>query len=537
MLQISLTDTAGTRILEVNRFPVAIGKGADCDVQLTGWRVARVHAQVHLLDKGLRLIDSGSLNGTWVNGERIVEFGPLLESDEISIGAYTLRLALKSGAQAELAQAVNPSGEPSRAAALAQSDSYRAGFPLRRSIHRKLLQTIDLRRTDVRQLSAPQLRREVRQTLESLLNEEGDLPKDFDRERFLEDSLDEALGLGPLEALLADSTVSEIMVNSASDIYVERSGKLQAHPAAFTGEDALRQVIERIVAPLGRRIDESSPMVDARLPDGSRVNAVIPPIALRGPALTIRKFNKTPMTPEQLLELGSVNQHMLEFLQMCVTERKNIVVSGGTGSGKTTLLNALSNLIPVGERIVTIEDAAELRLHHQHLISLESRPVNLEGKGSITIRDLVRNSLRMRPDRIVVGECRGGEALDMLQAMNTGHDGSLTTIHANSPRDALARLEVLVLMAGMDLPLVAVREQIASAVDVLVQQTRSADGKRRISSITEVSGMESGRIQLQEIFRWDAGQFKACGMVPAIVQEVAQRGVPVDFTRYQKEAA
>ena len=292
------------------------------------------------------------------------------------------------------------------------------------------------------------------------------------------------------------------MVNRFDEMYVERSGRLGRHPLAFTGDRAVMGVIERIVAPLGRRIDESSPMVDARLKDGSRVNAIIPPLALKGPSLTIRKFAKRKLGAEDLVSFGAVSPAMARFLEVCVEARKNIVVSGGTGSGKTTLLNMLSNFIPDGERIITVEDAAELKLHHEHLVSLESRPANVEGKGAVPIRDLVRNTLRMRPDRIVVGECRGGEALDMLQAMNTGHDGSLTTLHANTPRDALARLETMVLMAGMDLPLAAIREQIASAVDIMVQQTRFACGSRKVTSITEVTGMESGKIQMQELFRF-----------------------------------
>ncbi len=356
--------------------------------------------------------------------------------------------------------------------------------------------------------------------------------------------LDEAIGLGPLEELLDDDSVSEIMVNRFDEIYIERAGRLLRYPLTFTGDIAVMGVIERIVAPLGRRIDESSPMVDARLKDGSRVNAIIPPLALKGPCLTIRKFAKRKLTAQDLVEFGAISPAMAEFLEVCVVARKNIIVSGGTGSGKTTLLNILSNFIPLGERIITVEDSAELKLNHAHLISLESRPPNVEGKGGVQIRELVKNTLRMRPDRIVVGECRGAEALDMLQAMNTGHEGSLTTLHANTPRDGLARLETMVLMAGMDLPLLAIREQIASAVDVVVQQTRFACGSRKVTSITELTGMESGKVQLQELFKFASrgygkdeegrvgkvlGDFTGCGIVPSFYEELRATGNELDM--------
>jgi len=336
------------------------------------------------------------------------------------------------------------------------------------------LQTLDLRRRDIRQLDTAQLRAETADLLRELLADEVRVPASVDTEVLITQVLDEAIGLGPLEPLLEDPSVTEIMVNCADEIYVEREGRLTRSPHVFSGEPAIRAVIDRIVAPLGRRIDESMPMVDARLDDGSRVNAIIPPLAVRGSAVTIRRFNRQVFSVDDLLARGSVSAAMVALLRICVQCRRNVVISGGTGSGKTTLLNVLSNLIPEGERVVTIEDAAELRLNHAHLVSLEARPPNAEGRGTVTIRDLVRNALRMRPDRIVVGECRGGEALDMLQAMNTGHDGSLTTVHANSPRDVVARLETMVLMAGMDLPVAAIRDQIASAVHVIVHQARVA---------------------------------------------------------------
>src|SRR5690606_6039050 len=330
------------------------------------------------------------------------------------------------------------------------------------------------------------------------------------------------VALGPLESLLADPFITEIMVNRHDEIFVESGGRLARHWTSFSSEQAVLGVIERIVSPLGRRIDESSRMVDARLADGSRVNAVIAPVALRGTCVTIRKFPSNRLDMDDLLRMDALNEAMASFLSSCVRSRKNVIVSGGTGSGKTTLLNILSNCIPEGERVITIEDAAELQLHHTHLVAMESRPANLEGRGRIEIRDLVRNALRMRPDRIIVGECRGAEAFDMLAAMNTGHEGSLTTLHANSPRDALSRLETMVLMAGMELPLVALREHIAAAVDIIVQQARLSDGRRLVVAIVEVTGIEAGRIQTQDLFVYRGEpdpRFEGCGVQPECFSE------------------
>lgn len=352
-------------------------------------------------------------------------------------------------------------------------------------------------------LSEEQLHALVRAELNRVVEEEK-VPLSTDqRQRLIRDVEDDVFGHGPLQRLLDDPSVTEIMVNGADKVYVEQSGKLVLSTARFDSEDHLRRVIERIVSRVGRRIDESSPLVDARLADGSRVNAVIPPLAFSGSSLTIRKFSKDPFKVGDLIRFGTLSPEMAELLQACVEARLNIIVSGGTGSGKTTLLNVLSSFIPEGERIVTIEDAVELQLQQDHVVRLESRPANIEGRGEIGIRELVRNSLRMRPDRIVVGEVRGGESLDMLQAMNTGHDGSLSTVHANSPRDAIARLETLVLMAGMDLPLRAIREQIASAVDLVVQLSRLRDGTRRVTFVTEVQGMEGQTVTLQDAFLFD----------------------------------
>ncbi|MBB3082241.1 CpaF family protein [Geodermatophilus sabuli] len=352
-------------------------------------------------------------------------------------------------------------------------------------------------------LSEDQLRTIVLGELDEVVEEERVPLSAEERQRLTAELADDVLGFGPLQRLLDDPTVTEIMCNGPEMVYVEQGGKLVRTGSRFTSEEHLRRVIDRIVSRVGRRIDESSPLVDARLADGSRVNAIIPPLAFSGSTLTIRKFAKDPFGVDDLIGFGTLSPEMAELLHACVEARLNIIVSGGTGTGKTTLLNVLSSFIPEGERIVTIEDAVELQLQQDHVVRLESRPPNIEGRGAITIRDLVRNSLRMRPDRIVVGECRGGESLDMLQAMNTGHDGSLSTVHANSPRDAVARLETLVLMAGMDLPLRAIREQIASAVDVVVQLTRLRDGTRRVTHVTEVQGMEGETVTLQDAFVFD----------------------------------
>jgi len=354
-----------------------------------------------------------------------------------------------------------------------------------------------------------------------------------DRERLAGEIADDILGHGPLERLLADETVTEIMVNGPHDIWVERRGKLQETPARFSDESHLRRIINKMVATVGRRIDESSPMVDARLPDGSRLNAVIPPLSLSGPLVTIRKFSRRPLDPADLVRLGTLGTQTVEFVQRCVVAELNILVSGGTGTGKTTLLNAMSTAIPDGDRIVTIEDAAELRLNQRHVLRLESRMKNIEGQGAIDIRELVRNALRMRPDRIIVGEVRGAEALDMLQAMNTGHDGSLSTIHANTPRDALARVETMVLMAGYDLPVKAIRQQVASALDLIIQLERMRDGSRRVTSITEVGRMESEVVTLSELFKFKVDEVEADGTVIGSLRSTGLRPAFLDkFERH-----
>ncbi len=343
------------------------------------------------------------------------------------------------------------------------------------------------------------------------------------RVELMKEVMNEFFGFGPIQPLLEDPTITEVMVNGPFRVYVERAGKLQLTPVKFDDDEHVRRVIDRIILPLGRRVDVDSPLVDARLPDGSRVNAVIPPVAIDGPSITIRKFSQKKLTVDDLIKYGSMTPQLSEFLRACVVSRLNIVVSGGTGSGKTTLLNVLSGFIPEDERIVTIEDAAELKLAQDHVVRMETKKPNLEGKGEVTIRDCVRNSLRMRPERIVVGECRGGEALDMLQAMNTGHDGSLTTLHANSPRDALSRLETMSLMAGMDLPLKVLREQIASAIELVVQQARLRDGSRKITAITEVAGMEGDTVVLQDIFKFAEEGMDKAGKVIGQIQPTGLR--------------
>ena len=377
----------------------------------------------------------------------------------------------------------------------------------------------------------------IKLKIEGLVNGTGITVTRAEKNRIVREILNDVIGLGPIEPLLANPDVTEIMVNGPYSVYVERRGKVELSDAQFTDNEHVMNVINRIVSSVGRRIDESSPMVDARLADGSRVNAIIPPLALTGPTVTIRKFSKRPLTVNDLIRFNSVSPKMMSFLEACVKGKMNIIVSGGTGSGKTTLLNVLSSYIPESDRIITIEDAAELQLRQKHVITLESRPANIEGVGQISIRDLVRNALRMRPDRIIVGEVRSGETLDMLQAMNTGHDGSLTTAHANSPRDLISRLETMVLMSGMDMPVRAIREQVSSALDLIVHQSRMKDGTRKIVSITEVVGMEGDTITLQELYGYRAsgvdvrgninGEFVATGVRPGFADKLAAGGVIV----------
>jgi septum site-determining protein MinD len=423
-----------------------------------------------------------------------------------------------------------------------EADDYDELLLLKRRIHARLIEELNIKKLDAKTFSDPEKKKELRDKAEMLVNnllveESGMLISSPEvRRKLTKEIIDEALGLGPLEDLLADSDITDIMVNNKDEVFAERRGKIEHTNKKFISNDQVKIIIERIIAPIGRRIDESVPMVDARLPDGSRVNSIIPPLSLGGPTLTIRKFRKERFKVEELIGLKAFNSNMSEFIKACVVTRKNIIVSGGTGSGKTTVLNVLSGYIPNDERIITIEDAAELKLHQEHWVRLESRPANIEGKGQITIRDLFRNTLRMRPDRIIIGECRGIETLDMLQAMNTGHDGSMTTIHANSTHDVLARLDSMILMSGVELPVRAIREMIASAIDIIIHTARLSDGTRKIIEIAEVVGMkDETHVELQDIFTFrqsgvDAqrniiGDFYATGYIPSFIDDMKKKGV------------
>ncbi len=530
-----------------------LGRSRDVILRVRGWKVAPKHVRFEKELAGVFVVDISRGSGITVNGQTVERHGPLAENDEIGFGGFVATIVDHSpdttaeGKLEELSfEELDPGeqGPESQNKADIQEQLRNDYMTWAKYVHKELVRQMDLKRMQLDTLSHEEMRSQLGELISSVLQTIAHrLPAAMDRERLKKIVLDETVGLGALEQLLDDPSITEVMVNAYNDIYIERDGRLLRSPVTFTSDEAVMATLVRIVSPLGRRIDESSPMVDARLRDGSRVNAIIPPLALRGPCITIRKFSDQKLTDRDLIRFGSTNEAMVTFMKTCVEERCNVVVSGGTGSGKTTLLNILSNFIPMQERVITVEDAAELRLVQPHVVSLEARPANMEGKGQVTIRELVKNCLRMRPDRIVVGECRGGEALDMLQAMNTGHDGSLTTAHANSPRDMLRRLEVMVLMAGMDLPVSAIREQVASAVHIVIQQTRYGDGSRRISYISEITGIESNTIQLTDIFRFQQtgfdengrvqGQFVATGMVPNFYEELRARGVEVDMSIFK----
>jgi pilus assembly protein CpaF len=502
-----------------------IGRDERCTVSLESSLVSRRHATVSVQGDRIFVTDS-SANGTFV-GEELVRHGTLeVEPGAlVRVGPFQLRFD-------PAGPVAGPDGAPRRAASTRDVSS-----AVRREIHRRLLEHLDLAKLERSRMNPHMMRAKVRLALQAITPDVVHLlPAGVDVDALIEELTHEAVGLGPLEALLADERITEIMVVDPQTVYVERAGRIERTECRFTDEESARAILERIVTPLGRRIDESAPMLDARLSDGSRVNAVISPIALRGACITIRKFSRKPYTAQDLVRFGSITDRMVRFLHRCVTARKNMLISGGTGSGKTTLLNVLSSSIPEEERIVTIEDSAELQLNQSHVVSLEARPPNMEGRGAIAIRDLVKNAMRMRPDRVIVGECRGGEALDMLQAMSTGHDGSMTTTHANSPREALKRIETLSLMSGLDLPSSAIRQQIALAVNVLVQQTRFADGTRRVTSVAEVVGMQDdGDIEVREIFGFRrtgtgadgkvSGEFYATGYLPSFLDEFLAKGL------------
>ncbi|MBN2008855.1 Flp pilus assembly complex ATPase component TadA [candidate division KSB1 bacterium] len=537
MVQLVIKSPDGTtQVQNLNEGSLIIGRRAPAQLILSKPNVSSQHAEIVVHNDTVTIRDLQSVNGTFVNNEKIAE-KVLADGDEIRISDFHLSFTTNGSAEHRRSADDVAAPEIRPKVVISKTDEYLA---LKRRLHDMFIERMDLKRLNLGQVGDKELRKKTIKKIDELLEEiQSDIPASIDANQLRKEMIDDVLGLGPLEELLEDDTVTEIMVNRPDQIYIEKNGKLILSGTRFMSDQQVLNVIQRIVAPLGRSINESTPLVDARLADGSRVNAIIPPLAIQGSTLTIRKFSKRRLVPEDLLKFGTLTEKMLEFLSLCVRQRKNIVISGGTGSGKTTLLNILSSFIPDDERIVTVEDAAELNLPQAHVVRLEARPPNIEGKGAITIRDLVKNCLRMRPDRIVVGECRSGEALDMLQAMNTGHDGSLTTGHANSPRDILSRLETMVLMSGMDLPVRAIRDQISAAVDVIVQQSRLTDGSRKITHITEVTGMEGDIITLQDIFLFNQtgytengkikGYFSATGAVPAFVDDLRRRGIPVNM--------
>jgi len=510
-----------------------IGRGEGCAIRFDEAGISERHALLVVRDGRATIEDLNSTNGTLVNGEPIDRRIELGGGTVVQVGSSMLRV---SEEEAPICSEPEP-----HAPSYGSEQNRHLRRNVQEQIQHELLKRMDMKRLTLQGAGEEELEDTAREKIRQIIDEvvaKGRLPEGIDPVRLEDDVFNEALRLGPLEDLLADESVTEIMVNGPDKVYVERGGRLELSDCQFTDEASVLSVIERIIAPLGRRCDESQPYVDARLSDGSRVNAIIAPLALSGPTVTIRKFAKQALTAEDFIRFGTWTHNAAAFMKLCVFLRKNIIVAGGTGSGKTTLLNLLSGYIPQNERIVTVEDAAELRLQQPHVVRLEARPPNIEGKGAVTIRDLVRNCLRMRPDRIIVGECRGGEALDMLQAMNTGHDGSLTTVHANSPRDVISRLETMVLMSGMELPSRAIREQIASAMDIIIHESRLSDGSRRVTAITEVTGLEGSQIVMQDLFQFVqtgigangkiVGTFKPTGAMPTFFDQLKGRGITVD---------
>ncbi|MBO5905905.1 MAG: Flp pilus assembly complex ATPase component TadA [Kiritimatiellae bacterium] len=522
-----------------------IGRGESCRIRFDDPLVSERHAILTVRGERVLLEDLRSANGTYVNGEPIDQAVELDSSMVVQIGDAMFRVSDEQNEEIQEPIVIETPQEDNTSEAEEYVERVDPMRELRRNVQEQIQNEL-LKRMDMKRLTLDGVDREgleetarvkIRQIIDEVVSN-GRMPEGIDTVRLEDDVFNEAMRLGPLEELLADDSISEIMVNGPQKVYVERKGKLVLSDCQFTDDASVLAVIERIVAPLGRRIDESQPYVDARLADGSRVNAIISPLALSGPTITIRKFSKSALTPEDFIRFGTWTHNAAEFMKLCVRLRKNVIVAGGTGSGKTTLLNLLSGYIPSSERIVTVEDAAELRLQQPHVVRLEARPPNIEGKGAVTIRDLVKNCLRMRPDRIIVGECRAGEALDMLQAMNTGHDGSLTTVHANSPRDVISRLETMVMMSGMELPSKAIREQIASAVDIIIHESRLSDGSRKVDAITEVTGLEGSQIVMQDIFTFNQtgvgdngkiiGEFRPTGAIPTWLDQLSGRGITVD---------
>lgn len=487
--------------------PFTLGRGIECEARVPHWRVARRHLRVTKAIDGYQVEDLGSLYGTRVNGRKFSLHAPVVESDEFVVGPCLIRLfpALCETSASRNENAIEArKPQPKKHEPMPITPLPSLAFrEIRRELHAGLIKAFDLRRNDIATLSEKSLREQAMQCVSALLDDHVNVLVGDQRKELIDLVVDEAIGLGVLEPLLADPFITEIMVNRYDEIFIERQGRIEPSHAQFSGEQAVRGVIERIVFPLGRRLDDASPTVDARLRDGSRINAVIPPIAIRGASMTIRKFTNKGIDFDDLVKNKTLSEELAQFLQLCVRQKMNILVSGGTGSGKTTLLNVLASCVPPGQRIVTIEDSAELQINHPHVMALEARPENAEGRGAVNVRALVRNALRMRPDRIVVGEVRGPEAIDMLAAMNTGHEGSLTTLHANTPRDALSRLETMILSAHSGLPLNAIREQMGSAINLIIQQARLPDGRRVIHDVAEIVGVESGCIQMQTLVAFD----------------------------------
>ena len=539
-----------------------IGRDPNCDIVLKASQISRRHAMISLEDGEFFIEDCNSSLGVFVNESKITEKTKIAVGNLIRLCSYELLLSFEDVEEEE-----SPD-ESEQTVMISDIQKFRGAFfnqgrfqseyksvnllytdemmKLKKRIHEKILSEMNLPAIHVRDLAKAETRVRLDRVLTRVMREFWhEIPRNISPEIFKEGIVDELINYGPISPLLRADDITEVMINGPDLIFVEHEGKLFETGIRFFNEQHLLSVIQRIVEPLGRHIDEASPMVDARLPDGSRVNAIIPPLAIDGALVTIRKFAKNKLTTEDLIDYGSLTDEMAQFLSFAVKYKQNIIISGGTGSGKTTLLNVLSQFIPLDERLVTIEDSAELKLTHRNLARLESRTANIEGKGKVSIRDLLVNALRMRPDRIIIGECRSGEALDMLQAMNTGHDGALTTVHANSPRDSLSRLENMVLMAGVELPVSSIREQVASAINFVVQQSRLGDGSRKITQVTEITGREGNTILMQDIFVWKQegvdengkfyGHFEATGHIPKFVSALRERGVlDIDMSLFAK---
>ena len=539
-----------------------IGRDPNCDIVLKASQISRRHAMISLEDGEFFIEDCNSSLGIFVNESKIIEKTKIAVGNLIRLCSYELLLSFEDVEEEE-----SPD-ESEQTVMISDIQKFRGAFfnqgrfqseyksvnllytdemmKLKKRIHEKILSEMNLPAIHVRDLAKAETRVRLDRVLTRVMREFWhEIPRNISPEIFKEGIVDELINYGPISPLLRADDITEVMINGPDLIFVEHEGKLFETGIRFFNDQHLLSVIQRIVEPLGRHIDEASPMVDARLPDGSRVNAIIPPLAIDGALVTIRKFAKNKLTTEDLIDYGSLTDEMAQFLSFAVKYKQNIIISGGTGSGKTTLLNVLSQFIPLDERLVTIEDSAELKLTHRNLARLESRTANIEGKGKVSIRDLLVNALRMRPDRIIIGECRSGEALDMLQAMNTGHDGALTTVHANSPRDSLSRLENMVLMAGVELPVSSIREQVASAINFVVQQSRLGDGSRKITQVTEITGREGNTILMQDIFVWKQegvdengkfyGHFEATGHIPKFVSALRERGVlDIDMSLFAK---